>query len=72
MKSKKDDSRMERINRWKDKLKMTIDNDGNVLYGWGYPQSAHLDVLNKLNANSSGKVDLDEVLRILDDETGQK
>jgi len=67
-----DKTRKERINRWKDKLKMTIGNDGNVLYGWGYPQAVHMDVLDRLNADSSDKVDLDKVLRILDDATGGK
>ncbi|MCP4183699.1 MAG: hypothetical protein GY761_10335 [Hyphomicrobiales bacterium] len=65
-----DETRKHRIARWKDKLKLSIDDDGNVLYGWGYPQSAHDNVLKSLNSNPKPIVDIDEALSFLDKEIG--
>lgn len=65
-------ARKDRISRWKDKLKLSIDEDGNLLYGWGYPQTAHISALNKLNASDRATPDLDEVFRFLDKEIGEE
>jgi hypothetical protein len=66
-----DATRKARIARWKDKLKLSINDDGNVLFGWGYPQSVHMGTVNRLNANPSKNVDLDEVFEFLDKEIGE-
>ena len=65
-----DEARKARIARWKDKLKLSVGDDGNVLYGWGYPQSVHMETLKKLNAQPSGNVDLEGVFEFLDKEIG--
>lgn len=65
-----DEARTARIARWKDKLKLSVGDDGNVLYGWGYPQSVHMQTLSKLNAQPSAIVDLDSVFEFLDKEIG--
>lgn len=65
-----DDARKERIARWKDRLKLSIGDDGNVLYGWGYPQSVHHVTLEKLNSDPKPTVDLDEAFKFLDAEIG--
>ena len=60
-----DQERKERIARWKSKISLTVDENGQLMAGWGYPQ----DVPHMTNVNEALKkrgINLDEIFEDLE------